>query len=119
VRVDPRAPTTWKRKQAAATTKDAYEFLARMKTYGAKAIGARATVSRNGAGEQWLELSFGEGVGVSGEELETTLGQLRTLVAEGQVAIEAMALEFPTGQDLLDWVVAVRTELKPNEVVQG
>jgi len=34
------------------------------------------------------------------------------------VAVEARALRFPTGQQLLDWVADVRTELKPEEVEQ-
>jgi hypothetical protein len=32
--------------------------------------------------------------------------------------VEARALHFPTGQQLLDWVADVRTELQPEEVEQ-
>jgi hypothetical protein len=39
-------------------------------------------------------------------------------VPEGEVSLEAMSLHFPTGQDLLNWVAEVRTEIKPGEVTQ-
>jgi hypothetical protein len=43
---------------------------------------------------------------------------LRGLLAEGEVEIEVDSIRFPNGQLLLDWVVEVKTEVKPDEVFQ-
>lgn len=44
---------------------------------------------------------------------------LRKLQGSGQVQLGAAALHFGLGQDLLDWVEEVRTELKAGEVIQS
>lgn len=112
--INVKRPATWKRQQRAATTKEAYEFLSRLKRHEARAFGARATVTAG----HWLELSFDEGLPVAGETLEAMLEHLRGLITDGEVSIEALALDFPTGQHLLDWVAEVRTELEAGEVQQ-
>src|SRR5262249_31135587 len=40
----------------------------------------------------------------SAESLEATISQMRKLLDDGQVSIEAAALRFPSGQRLLDWL---------------
>jgi hypothetical protein len=41
---------------------------------------------------------------------------LRSLLAEGEVNIEAAALWFPTGQQLLDYVREIGVDLQRDEV---
>jgi len=57
-------------------------------------------------------------IGVKPERVEECLEALRKIQTEGQVKAQAKALYFKTGQDLLDWVEAVRTELHPGEIKQ-
>jgi Fn3 associated/Protein of unknown function (DUF499) len=113
-KADPDRPVTWKREHMPQTTKEAYEFLARLKKYEASAPGPRVSI----IGQHWLELTFNDRLALDAEKLETAIDYLRSLLSEGQVAIDALALKFPTSQHLLDWVRDVRTEIKPQEVEQ-
>jgi hypothetical protein len=113
-KVDPDRPVTWKREHMPQTTKEAYEFLARLKKYEAAVPGPRVSI----VGQHWLELTFDDRLALDAEKLETAIDHLRSLLSEGQVAIDALALNFSTGQHLLDWVRDVRTEIKPQEVEQ-
>jgi len=53
------------------------------------------------------------------DQLHATVEHLRSLVAEGEVSIEASALWFPTGQQLLDYVHDIAVELPRIEVEQA
>ena len=70
------------------------------------------------AGQHWLELTCDDRLALRADQLEGVINHLRGLLCEGQVAVEARALHFPTGQQLLDWVAEVRTELQSEEVEQ-
>ena len=53
------------------------------------------------------------------ELLEETLAALRKLQGSGQVQLGSTALYFELGQDLLDWVAEIKTELIAGEVKQS
>jgi hypothetical protein len=55
---------------------------------------------------------------LDGETVEAAVNHLREVLTEGQVAVEAEAIHFATGQRLLDWVKEVKTEIKSEEVKQ-
>ncbi|HEY9786570.1 MAG TPA: DUF499 domain-containing protein [Candidatus Obscuribacterales bacterium] len=110
----PDQPVTWKRRHEQQTTKESYEFLATLKKHQASAFGTRVSI----VGQNWVELTFDEKLPLDAEKLESIIGNLRGLLADGQVAIDSTALYFPTGQQLLDWIAEAKTELKPKEVVQ-
>ncbi len=113
-RVDPVRPAKWLRRHEPKTTKESYELLERMKKHQARSRSPRITV----AGKTWVEFSSDQDVVLQAEQLESIALTLRGLLTEGQVAIESIALEFLTGQHLLDWVADVKTQLEPEEVVQ-
>lgn len=113
-KLDIERPVVWKRGYSAGMTKDAYELLALLRNFNASVPGPRVTV----AGQGWVDLSFDRKVMVNAYNLQQAVEYLRGLIPEGQVMIEAEAIYFPTGQDLLDWVAAVKTEIKPEEVEQ-
>ena len=69
-------------------------------------------------GKNWVELAFDPLLSVSGEKLEGVVEHIRGLLPEGQVSIQTAALNFIKGQNLLDWVSEVRTEINPEEVDQ-
>jgi hypothetical protein len=68
--------------------------------------------------KSWAELNLDEKLLLNAEQLNKTIGQLRSLLGGGEVSIEAMSIHFPSGQHLLDWVAEVKTEIKPGEVEQ-
>lgn len=74
----------------------------------------RATV----AGKNWLETTADEKFPLDGAQIEALLKSLREVMTEGQAEFETAALFFEKGQNLLDWVAEVKTELKPGEIAQ-
>jgi hypothetical protein len=113
-KLDTAKPVVWKREHKLGTTREAYELLERMKKYDASVRSPHATVH----GDHWLDLSFDERLEIKADRLEIAIEHLRGLIGEGQVALGAPVLVFPSGQHLLNWVAEVRTELKPGEVEQ-
>ena len=118
VKVDPSLPAIWRRSQQTDSTKGSYEFLQRLKKHNVKAVGLTITIGGEGGVREWIELTTYEGKQVKPERVEECLEALRKIQTEGQVKAQAKALYFETGQDLLDWVEAVRTELHPGEIKQ-
>lgn len=118
VKVDPRLPAIWRRRQQTDSTKGSYEFLELLKKHNAKAVGLTITIGGEGGVREWIELTTYEEKQVAPEWVEECLEALRKIQTEGQVKAEAKALCFETGQDLLDWIEVVRTELQPGEIKQ-
>ena len=112
--IDKEKPAIWRRSYHPRTTKESYEFLDRAKKHEVSLCVPHLTV----AGKNWIELQVDEKVYLTPEQLEKTLETLRGLLADGQVDIDAKALRFEAGQNLLDWVVEAKTEIKPGEVEQ-
>ncbi len=113
-KVNPTLPATWKRENRPSTTKDSYEFLSRLKKHQASVLGPRVSIN----GQNWLELSVDPALALDGDKLESAINYLRGLLTDGEVEIAAESLNFPTGQNLLDWVAEVKTELEREEVKQ-
>ena len=118
IKVDPKLPALFLRKQQTNSTKTSYEFLERLKMHRANAVGLTITIGGEGSVREWIELTTFEDKQVAPEQIEECLEALRKMQAEGQVKIETKALTFETGQELLDWVEEVRTELQPGEIKQ-
>lgn len=105
---------TWKHTYEIKTTKESYEFLALLKKHNVSLPGPRISV----VGSTWMEVTCDDKVVLDGEKLDTLITNLRLLLTEGQVTIEADILKFPSGQSLLDWIEDVKIELQPKEVMQ-
>ena len=118
VQVDARRPAAWKRQHACGSTKDSYDFLARLDKYSAQVSGLSITISGEGSNRDWVELNMYEGKHVAPDLIEECLEALRKLQDSGQVRLTAEALHFANGQGLLDWVEEVKTALKAGEVKQ-
>lgn len=94
-------------------TRTAYGFVNRLKKHGASAGGLRFGVQ---AGETWGELMLSDDVELNGERMEHAVEQLRTLVPEGDVTIEAKYVSYDTGQRFFDHVAETRAEYKREDV---
>jgi hypothetical protein len=112
--IDLNRPAIWRREHVTQTTKDSYELLGRLEKYQATLPVAKLMVVE----KSWAELNLDEKLLLNAEQLNKTIGQLRSLLGGGEVSIEAMSIHFPSGQHLLDWVAEVKTEIKPGEVEQ-
>jgi hypothetical protein len=114
VAIDPAKPATWKRAHSFDTTKESYEFLARIEKVGAKILGPRVMVGSS----PWAEFNTDASMSLDRPMLEKILHPLREIVGAGEVQLSCDGLSFSSGQDLLDWVGDHKTELKEHEVSQ-
>ena len=112
--IDPDKPVKWRREHLPSSTKESYDFLKLLIKHKAEAFGPRVTMG----GENWVELAFDPKLRVPGDKLEGAVEHIRGLLPEGQVSIQTTTLNFLRGQNLLDWVADVRTEIKPEEIDQ-
>lgn len=97
-------------------TRTCYGFIERLRKHNAKAGVQRIAVV---AGEaQWAELNLADGILLDADQIERTMEQLRSMLAGGEVTIEASALNFDTGQDFQDYVREIRAEYRRSDVEQ-
>jgi Fn3 associated len=114
--IDPIKPATWQHRFQPITTKESFEFLARLQKYQAQVVGPRIGIHNN---QQWLELSGDAALILDASQIESSIAHLRSLQPDGQIQIEADALRFPTGQLLSDWSADAKIEaIEPEEVKQ-
>ncbi|NLD45226.1 MAG: glycosyl transferase, partial [Chloroflexi bacterium] len=118
VHVDPRLPARLERRQETHSTQDTYAWIEKQEKHRGRPAGLTVTSGGSGRATEWAQLVTSEKVSLSTEQLVEALGLLRRVQGEGQVMMEVQAVCYPTGQDLLDWVAAERTELQPGEVQQ-
>lgn len=76
--------------------------------------GGYITVGEN----RWIDVTAEGSVALDSENIESILQCVRGNLGEGQVELRAQKLRFPNGQQLLDWVAEVHTEIKPGELEQ-
>ena len=94
-------------------TRNAYGFINRLKKHEASAGGLRFGVQ---ASETWGELILSDDVELNGDRIEHVVEQLREIVPEGEVAIEAKHVSYGTGQRFFDYVAEIRAEYKREDV---
>jgi len=118
VQIDEARSAMWKHNHGYNSTKQSYEFLARLKKYGAQATGVNISILGEGGDKGWVELSTAEEKRLTPEQVEECLEVLRKVQGSGQVQLAAQALHFAAGLDLLAWVEDAKITLKPDEVKQ-
>jgi len=115
VKIDPERPAIWKHKHKSETTQDTYTLLGQLKRFQASILGSQVSMV---AGPHWLEFTSDDQLALDVTTLESTVENLREILPDGQIILEAFALRFPSGRQLLAWVEDARTELQPEEVEQ-
>jgi hypothetical protein len=112
--IDENLPAVWKRRHSFDTTRETFAFLDRLQKVSASVRGLGLTVH----GKQWLELNSSDTFDFHRGAVDKLLTPMREAVGEGEVQLEAEALVFELGKDLLAWVAADHTTLNPGEVEQ-
>lgn len=115
--IDLKTPAVWLRSHAFSSTRDSYEFLGRLKKYKARPSGMSIAIYGDNKDKGWIELNAAEAKQIDPAVLDECLEAVRKLQA-GQVSLSAQAIHFETGQDLMDWVAEVKTQLQDKEVKQ-
>ena len=116
--IDKAAPAAWRPVSHPGkvfqfnTTQTAYGFIERLRKHGGKAAAQRIAVLDG----LWADMQLADELLLDAEQIQATVEHLRSLVTEGEVNIEASALWFPTGQQLLDYVHEIAVELPRDEV---
>ena len=118
VKVDPTLPVTWNRKVATNSTKETYELLVRLDRYRAKVVGLTVTIGAESGVKEWIELTMFPEKQVSPGLVRECLDTLRKIQTDGQVKMDAKALHFEAGQDLLNWIEDAKTTLQSSEIKQ-
>lgn len=118
VEIDPQRPAVWQKNHSYNSTRESYEFLARLKKYNAQAQGLRITINGEGSDKDWVELVTYEQKRVEPGLVEECLEALRRLQQNGQVELLAETLHFESGLDLQAWVEDAKLTLKAGEVRQ-
>lgn len=113
--VDPAVGAVWLRTHRRDDTYGSYELLSLLAKYGAEIGGLKVAVMRD---TQWAEFRVEAGVFRSVEESRAIADLLHGMLSGGNLNIEATRLRFACGQDLLDLVAGLKTELQENEVKQ-
>lgn len=109
-------PATWRpnRGLSFCDTRTAYGFINRLKKHEASAGGLRITVQT--AEQTWGELSASDDIPLHGAVLEQVVEQLRQLVPDGEVRIEAQWVRFTNGQHLVDYVAETKAQYRRDDV---
>jgi len=114
--IDPTRPARWKRRHEIRTTKESYDLIALMKKYEVTSFDSRISII--GDGTRWVELTIGDGIGLTGEKIESIIDSLRDIYRDGQVGIDLQSMAFISGKDLQDFASANRVSLDTTEVTQ-
>lgn len=118
IRVDPLRPAKFLRKQKTNSTQETYTLLETLLKYKGELSGLTLTIGGDASTREWLEMSTSEEKRIQPQQILAALGVLRQIQTEGQVILECEVLHFSSGQELLDWIAAMRIDLRPAEVSQ-
>jgi hypothetical protein len=105
----------WKRGFKKDSTGETYQFLESAKNYGAELGGVRLIIAKE---SRWIELNTPDDFFHAVEHFESGADVLKEFIPEGALSIDVGSLKFDSGQQLLDMVADLKTELKEGEVRQ-
>ncbi|HEX5416073.1 MAG TPA: chitobiase/beta-hexosaminidase C-terminal domain-containing protein, partial [Chloroflexota bacterium] len=113
--VDPGKPAVWKRQQRLDSTGEVYSWIERVGKLGGEVGGVRLSAAKD---RLWVELQVADELSLSATAMGEQADALSRLVPGGNLSLNAEVLRFSRGQDLLDLVAGLRTQLQPGEVTQ-
>jgi hypothetical protein len=115
IEIDKTKPANLKRKTQFQATADTFQWLPIIKKFDAKTSGV--TISLNG--NPWLTVDLDSTLLLTAEQIEKTIEFLRdNLIKQAEVGIEVNKLHFDRGQQLLDYIKEIKSNLKEDEIEQ-
>jgi hypothetical protein len=113
--IDRTKAAIWKRSFKKDSTGETFQFLETAKKHGAEPGGVRLTIAKD---SRWIELNTPDDTFHAIEHFEHGADVLKEFIPEGVLSIDVGSLKFDSGQQLLDMVADLKTELKEGEVRQ-
>jgi hypothetical protein len=113
--IDRNKAAIWKRSFKRDSTGETYKFLETAKRYGAELGSVRLTIMRD---TRWIELSTPEDIYYAISNFERGADVLKEFISDGNLSVDIGSLKFDSGQQLLEMVAELKTELKEGEVHQ-
>jgi hypothetical protein len=113
--IDRTKAAIWKRSFKKDSTGETFQFLETAKKHGAEPGGVRLTIAKD---SRWIELNTPDDTFQAIEHFEHGADVLKEFIPEGVLSIDVGSLKFDSGQQLLDMVADLKTELKEGEVRQ-
>lgn len=113
--VDREKPATWRRTFKLDSTGETFSFLEQLAKHHAWPGGIRLQGLRD---PHWWELTTDEGSFKEPERLRALADSMMELFPGRNIALDVETLQFSRGQELLDLVAELKTELKVGEVRQ-
>jgi hypothetical protein len=115
VTIDPARPVSWRRKVTKDSTSESYEWPQLAGKYKVELGGLVLQVMQD---QRWVELRADTSVFLAVQASTDEATRLKEVLPGGNLNLEVEVLRFEFGQDLLDMVAELKTELQPGEVVQ-
>jgi len=113
--IDRAKAAIWKRSFKKDSTGETYQFLENAKKCGAELGGVSLIIAKD---TRWIQLTTPDEVFHVIEHFEHGADVLKEFISEGVLSIDVGSLKFDSGQQLLDMVADLKTELKEGEVRQ-
>jgi len=115
--INPAKAVIWKKSQDVNNTAGVYEFIGRLRKYGATIAGISVSVNQDA--KKWVEANIGDGVDMNPDLLEGFINKIRDLLGDGEVTLRSERMNFAVGQGLIDYASDVKCDINPKDVVQG
>ncbi len=102
----------WLRPFQRDATMETFNFLGQCRKYNAYLGGVHVTIARE---RRWAELVMDADSYHSADDMMRAIETLQGLLPQGSISLKAEALNVDTGQNLLDIVAELKTEIKQGE----
>lgn len=113
--VDPGRPVRWTRQFRMDSTSETFAFLEQLAKHEATMGGVRLDGLLDG---KYWEFTTDQSSAATVADIRQVTDMMMTMFPGRSVTMEIEVLSFSRGQDLIDLVAELKTELKPNEVTQ-
>jgi hypothetical protein len=113
--IDRSRAAIWKRSFKKDSTGETYQFLEAAKKHGAELGGVTVIIAKE---TRWIQLTTPDEVFHAIQHFEHSADLLKEFIPDGVLSVDIGSLKFDSGQQLLDMVADLKTELKEGEVRQ-
>jgi hypothetical protein len=113
--IDRTKAAVWRRTFKKDSTGETYQFLENAKKCNAELGGVTLTIAKE---MRWIQLSTADDAFHAVQHFEHGADVLKEFIPEGVLSIDVTSLKFDSGQQLLDMVADLKSELKEGEVNQ-